>query len=410
MVSDSEPRGQRRVIHLSTKEKHRTMTRSLRLAVAYDCFFPLSTGGGERQYRAFADELVALGHEVDYLTALQWEVAPEVAFSVVPVTGPLNLYDDQGVRSTLAALRFAGGLWRALVRRRGRYDAVIVSGLPVLNVFAARAALAGSGTRVIVDFLEVWGRQQWREYAGVATGTVAWLLQRAAIALTPTATCHSQLSASRLRAEGLSSEPLVSPGLIDHVTDVRFTPQAASPPYVLYAGRHIPDKRVETLPAAVAHARTVIPNLELVILGTGPTTGTVESAVEAEGRPEWIRMPGFVSQADLDELMANAAALVNPSRREGYGLVVVEAAGHGTPVVLVDHPGNAAVELVDRGINGQVASTDVAIPLGESIAAAVAGGDELRASTRRWYDQAVRERTIEKTIQQLVAAIETGAA
>ena len=47
--------------------------------------------------------------------------------------------------------------------------------------------------------------------------------------------------------------------------------------------------------------------------------------------------------------------LVLPSRREGYGLVVVEAAALGTPSVVVRGPDNAATELVEDGKNGFVA-------------------------------------------------------
>src|SRR5690606_26706071 len=103
--------------------------------------------------------------------------------------------------------------------------------------------------------------------------------------------------------------------------------EAASPPYVLYAGRHIADKRVELLPEAVAQARRSVPGLELVILGAGPTSARVVDAIEAVNAREWTTMPGFVSESELATMMRSAAALVNPSRREGYGLVVVEAAG-----------------------------------------------------------------------------------
>ncbi len=56
-----------------------------------------------------------------------------------------------------------------------------------------------------------------------------------------------------------------------------------------------------------------------------------------------------------------------PSRREGYGLVVIEAASRGTPSVVVAGPDNAAVELVDDGVNGFVAAS--ASP--EDLAAAI---------------------------------------
>ncbi|MGC0368027.1 glycosyltransferase family 4 protein [Microbacterium sp. SLBN-111] len=378
------------------------------VAVAYDCLFPYSTGGGERQYRAFADELGAHGFDVDYLTAVQWDgtVPREEGFRIVPVSGRLSLYSADGVRRIPAALTYAAGLFRALRRRRGRYDAVIVSGLPIFNVFAARLALLGTRTRLVVDYLEVWHRRQWVEYSGALTGNIAWLLQRAAIAVTPLATCHSQLSATRLRREGLRRPPLVSPGLIDGAVEAAPTAPASLPPYVLYAGRHIPDKRVEALPAAVAEARATIPDLRLVVLGSGPSTDRIRAEVARVDGTGWTDFPGFVDDAELDALMHGALALINPSRREGYGLVVVEANAHGTPVVLVADEGNAATELIDDGVNGVVAPTISPTDLARAIRAVADGGDDLRRSARAWYDTAVGTRTIRRTVEGIVSALQ----
>ncbi|AOX45181.1 MULTISPECIES: glycosyltransferase family 4 protein [unclassified Microbacterium] len=383
------------------------MPRSSTVAVAYDCLFPYSTGGGERQYRAFADELGRRGLEVDYLTAVQWEGATPVEerFRIRPVTGRLSLYSADGVRRIPAALRYAAALFRALVRRRRRYAAVIVSGLPIFNVFAARLALLGSGTRLVVDYLEVWHRRQWVEYSGAVTGTIAWVLQRAAIAITPLATCHSQLSATRLRREGLRRPPVVSPGLIDGAVDVAAPSPATTPPYVLYVGRHIPDKRVEALPAAVAAARAGIPDLRLVVLGTGPSSDAVRAEVHRVGGDEWTDFPGFVSDAELDTLLHGALCLANPSRREGYGLVVVEANAHGTPVVLVADEGNAATELIDDGVNGIVAPSIRPDDLARAIRAVADGGDDLRRTSRAWYDTAVGTRTIRRTVEGILSAL-----
>lgn len=378
------------------------------IAIAYDCLFPFTTGGGERQYRAFAESIAARGIPVDYLTARQWDGQPpaDAPFAVVPVCGPLSLYSADGVRRIPAALRYAAGLFTALVRRRRRYDAVIVSGLPIFNVFAARLALLGSRTKIVVDYLEVWRRPQWVAYSGTVTGTIAWMLQRVAIALTPIATCHSQLSASRLVSEGLRRTPVVSPGLIDHAADPGPVTPAAQPPYVLYAGRHIPDKRVEALPAAVARARTVIPDLRLVVLGSGPSSADIRAAVARAGGEGWTEFPGFVDEDRLSELMHGALALVNPSRREGYGLVVVEAAAHGTPAVLVADEGNAATELIEPLTNGVVADTDGADDLARAVQQVAEGGDELRRRARAWFEEATRTRTIDRTVEGILAALE----
>ncbi|WP_232549179.1 glycosyltransferase family 4 protein [Propioniciclava soli] len=379
----------------------------MRVAVAYDCLFPHTTGGGERQYRHFAELLAADGHDVTYLTARQWDGSvPSASFAVVPVTGRLRLYDADGVRRPAAAATFAAGLGRHLLRHRGRYDAVIVSALPVLNVFAARAALAGTRTAQVYDYLEVWPRHQWVAYNGPVLGTVAWALQRAAVRLSPLASCHSGLSAGRLRREGLRGEPIVSPGLVAVDTEVTPVPEADDPPYLVYAGRHIQDKRVDALPAALAVARREIPDLRAVILGDGPERNAVAAAIRAAGVADAVDLPGFVSEAELTRIVGHAAVLVNPSRREGYGLVVVESAGHGTPVVLVTDPGNAAVELVTDDVNGFVAASTAPEELAAAIVRAVRGGSALRARTRTWYDDALVSRRIDKAVDQIVARLD----
>ena len=70
--------------------------------------------------------------------------------------------------------------------------------------------------------------------------------------------------------------------------------------------------------------------------------------------------------------------LLLPSRREGYGLVVIEAASHGTPSVVVAGPDNAAVELIAEGVNGFVAASDAPEDLAAAIWAVHEGGDALR--------------------------------
>lgn len=380
----------------------------MRIAVAYDCLFPWSTGGGERQYRGFAEQFVAEGHQVTYLTRRQWADGDEPdlpGVQVVPISGPSELYDDQGRRRLPPAVRYAADLLRHLLRRRGRYDAVLVSALPVLNVLAVRAALAGRRTPVVADWLEVWRPDQWREYSGPVVGRVAAVLQRVGIRLSPAASCHSRAVADRLTAFGLRSRPVLSPGLIQHAVPVVASIEPPDPPVLVFVGRHIPDKRVETIPAALAHARQAVPDLRARILGEGRQRPAVRAEVERLGLQDVVELPGFVSQSALDDAVRSASCLVNPSAREGYGLVVVEACAAGTPVVLVAAEDNAAVELVDEGVNGFVAVSTSPHDLGDAVVAAVQGGAALRRSTLDWYERAARERTMAATARGLLAVL-----
>jgi glycosyltransferase involved in cell wall biosynthesis len=371
----------------------------VRIAIAFDCLFPLSIGGGERQYAQFAREFAAAGHEVVYLTRRQWDGPPPAVegMRVVAVSDDRELYDAAGGRTLGPALRFARGLFTHLRAHRRDYDAVLVSATPATNVPAVRAALAGSRVAVAVDWLEVWTPAQWREYSGPLVGRLAGAAQRLAVRLSPLATCHSRMVAGRLRALGLPGEPLVSPGLIADGPFGEAQLAPPSPPHVVYVGRHIPDKRVESIPAAVAHARRRLPGLTATIYGDGATREAVAGEVRRLGLEDVVALPGFVAQEELDRALPAASCLINPSCREGYGLVVVESCAVGTPVVLVAAPDNASVELVEDGVNGIVAPSTRAEDLGGAIAEVVEAGEPLRKATRAWFERARETRTIAAT-------------
>ena len=78
-------------------------------------------------------------------------------------------------------------------------------------------------------------------------------------------------------------------------------------------------------------------------------------AIAGLGLDGAVSAPGFVDADVLERALASALCLLLPSRREGYGRVVVEAAARGVPIVVVEGPDNAATELVEEGVNGVVA-------------------------------------------------------
>lgn len=80
--------------------------------------------------------------------------------------------------------------------------------------------------------------------------------------------------------------------------------------------------------AAVAHR---CPDWDLIILGEGPDRSSLQSLVEASQLTKRVKMPGRVG--NLSEWYERADLFVLSSRYEGFGLVIVEAAAHGCPIV-----------------------------------------------------------------------------
>lgn len=391
---------------------------ALRVAIAYDCIFPVNTGGGERVYRRMAEEFVARGEHVTYVTRAQWppSAPPAVPFDLVSVWRG-EIHDAAGVRTTRSALAFAFGLFRHFLRHRRDVDLVVVAALPVLNVFAVRAALFGRPVVIAVDWLEVWTGRKWRAYAGAVTGTIAAVLQWAAVRVGDIRLVNSGFTRTRLQAALPGADPIVL-GLLDLAGPPRERGSAGAAsdrapggaedaaPYVVFVGRHIADKRLEALPPALAVARRAIPGLEARVVGTGPETERVRAAADAVGVADSVHFLGRLGDDDLDAVVSGAAALVNPSAREGFGLVVAEAAALGVPSVVVAGEDNASVDLVEPGVNGVVATDASAEVLGAAIRAAVEGGDALRRSTAEWFTRERAARNLAVSVDDLLRRTE----
>jgi glycosyltransferase involved in cell wall biosynthesis len=91
--------------------------------------------------------------------------------------------------------------------------------------------------------------------------------------------------------------------------------------------------------------------------------------------------------------------VVLPSRREGYGLVVVEAAALATPAVVVAGADNAAAELIDEGVNGFVAPTASPEDLAAAIIRVHRSGHALRESTAAWFRQNAGRLSLERSLE-----------
>jgi glycosyltransferase involved in cell wall biosynthesis len=371
-----------------------------RAAIVYDCLYPLNHGGGERVYRRLAELLRERGYEVDYVTRRQWPDAepPNVPFTLVPVWHG-SIYDDNGSRTTSSAVLFARGVFGHLRAHRRDYDIVIASALPVLTLLAARLALVGSRTRLIGDWLEVWRWRQWCQYAGLFSGTIAWVLQGIGQRSAHGHTVNSSFTVERMSRS--AGSPVVL-GLVDLVDVVPVHEPATQPPYALFVGRHIPDKRITAIPAALALARRELPGLRAVIAGDGAETDALRRAIHAEQLDDAVDVVGRVDDATLAGLRAGAAVLLNPSAREGFGLVVAEAAALGVPSVVVAGPDNAAVDLVEPGVNGFVAESAEPAALADAILAAVRGGDGLRASTAAWFERERVTRSLSASVDEIL--------
>jgi glycosyltransferase involved in cell wall biosynthesis len=359
----------------------------MRVCIIYDCLFPHTVGGAERWYRNLAVRLADAGHDVTYVTLRQWdrgEKADMVPRVRVVEAGPrLALYTGDGRRRIVPPLVFGLGVFLHLLRHGRDYDVVHTASFPYFSLLAAALARARGGYALVVDWHEVWSRDYWREYLGRGAGEIGYGVQLACARVRQRAFCFSRLHAERLRDEGLRGELTVLEG--EYAGSL--APPVARPaePLVVFAGRMIPEKRAPSGVAGVVAARARIADLRAVFFGDGPEREAVLAAIAASGADGAISAPGFVAAAEVDQALARALCMLLPSRREGYGMVVVEAAARGTPSIVVAAEDNAATELVEEGVNGVIAASADADDLADAMVRVHEAGAELRARTADWF-------------------------
>ena len=381
----------------------------MRICIVYDCLFPHTVGGAERWYRNLAERLALEGHTVTYLTLRQWERGSDPGLADVDVraVGPrLALYVG-GRRRILPPVVFGAGVLLHLLRHGRRYDVVHAASFPYFSLLAAAFTRPLGRYRLVVDWFEVWTRAYWEEYLGRAGGRIGWLVQRLCARVPQTAFCFSRRHAERLRKEGLRGEVTPLPGMYAGPLEAR-PPAGEREPVVAFAGRHIPEKRVPALVRAMAVVAEQAPELRCDVYGDGPERGEVERLVEALGLGATVRVLGFVEAEQIERALDRALCMVLPSRREGYGMVVVEAAARGTPSVVVDEPDNAAVELVEDGVNGILAASVEPADLAAAILGVRAAGAALRDSTAEWFARNARRLSLDASLDVVTASYGAG--
>lgn len=167
-------------------------------------------------------------------------------------------------------------------------------------------------------------------------------------------------------------------------------------PFVLYAGRLVPEKRLEDLIDAFARLPG---DTRLVIAGGGGgAKGYVERVHARAAADPRIDFLGHRSRKDVYALMGRAGAFVLPSELEGLPIALLEATAHGTPVVVSDLPCHLEVvgacrpgaQVVPVGDVGALAAALEAVLDGPELARADAARLAVQVRQRFDWDDVAR--------------------
>jgi glycogen synthase len=123
--------------------------------------------------------------------------------------------------------------------------------------------------------------------------------------------------------------------IIPNGTDQKlFETTTSEADYIAFLGRlQIHNKGLDTLVQAMSSI-----NIKLAIAGSGKDEGRLSALINRLNTNRHIELIGYLSDNDKIRFIANAKIIVLPSRYEGQGIVVLEAAACGKPVIVSDIP------------------------------------------------------------------------
>lgn len=325
----------------------------MRVALIYDAVYPYVAGGVERRNYAVAtalaaDYAVAL-YGLDYWRHDRSQQLPQCTY--VAVAPAMPLYTPAGRRSLLEPFVFAFGLAWALLR--SQEDVWDIASFPYASVPVARVLSLVKRRPLVVTWLEHWG-DYWYEYLGPA-GIVGKLFEALALRCSPRIVVLSEFTKRRLVAAGAREDRIVIvPNGVDAagIAAAEASPEAAD---IVYVGRLLAHKQVHLLIEATRLLRDRRPSTTLLIIGDGPERPALERLAATLALGDAVRFVGQLrTSTEVYARLKASRVLALPSKREGFGTVVLEAWACGIPVVVCDEPENAAGELLDSPAKGRI--------------------------------------------------------
>ncbi|MCE7935801.1 MAG: glycosyltransferase family 1 protein [Chlorobi bacterium CHB2] len=354
---------------------------------------PLSGGAEVHLYETFR-RVVAMGHSVTLFCCAYPNAAPEETIDGIRIIrrGGRNVFN------------FVVPFHYLFKLRKLNFDVVVddVNKIPFYTPLYVRRPLVGIshhffGKSIFAEAGPVFG-----SYVYVAEKLVDLFYRKVPFLVV------SQSTLDEFVGRGFRREHFrLAMNAIDH-QQLKPTGIPKSPhPTIGYFGRLKKYKCVDHVVRAFAKVRQQIPNAELVIIGRGDFQPELEALAQQLGVADATRFTGFVTEQEKLRLLQELWVVVNPSQKEGWGIVNVEANACGTPAVAANTPGLR--DSVRDGITGLLYPWADIDAMAERIAEVLNNPElrqELRTNALAFAQSLTWEKTAEATIEVLAEVVQ----
>jgi glycosyltransferase involved in cell wall biosynthesis len=340
----------------------------------------LTGGGVERQSLIIAEEFRRHGADVTLvLHRLRGQLLDQIpaGLRVVDLRSSRTLMDVAGLVRFLKAER----------------PDILLSNVDLNNVAALLAkGISFSRTKVVIcqhntiTSTFVSGENWLYRYIGFSYRLLSPLISRAVAVSEGVAAELGEVAGLPMARVLTIHNPVVGPDFqarSEEIVDHPWFNQPQQPVFVT-AGRLVPQKDHETMIQALAMHRQRC-NSRLIILGSGPLEESLKALVARLDLTKSVAFLGF--RPNALPYLRQADAFVLSSRCEGFGNVIVEALGCGTPVISTRCEYGPA-EILDQGRYGMLVTPRNPAALAEAM-------DQVATLRERFPPEMLRHRADE---------------
>ncbi len=322
----------------------------MKVAFIYDTAFPWVTGGAERRIYEIATRLSNMGHDVHVFSLGYWMNTKYSSKDTINYHGityhsvgkPMDLYTKNNTRSIREALYFA----RCILTNANLkdFDIVDCQGFPYFSCYTSKIK---HGKNLVITVHEVWN-EYWNEYLG-KLGVFGRIVEKGIFYLTKNVICVSQLTFENMLKNRCPDNSVIIPNGVN-INEITYVTPSEDYYDVIFAGRLIPEKHADLIINAISKVKKIHPHVKCKIIGNGPSESYLKSLTSSLDLEKNIIFEDFYDDHEkLYGQIKSSSALILPSKREGFGIIVIEANACGVPVITIDNKMNAAKDLITTG-------------------------------------------------------------
>lgn len=318
---------------------------NINILIVCEAVFPECKGGLERWLTALSEELTKKNFNVTYFNRQNINLNR----NGVEYISPFNFtwsYKSGGKRSIFQAIAFALGAFKHL--RNSNYHVIYCSSVPVLPIILIAVNNLWSKKVFIVEWFEVWSLKYWVSYIGYIRGFVGWLVQLLAQQLGDARITYNNNAFNYLYEKsflGNSSNIIKLKGLYTDLNTHNNKKHDLNRNDVIFLGRFTSEKQPNLAIEIISELVKTDWVGHFWLIGTGPLKLDIEAQIKNINLEHRVTILNNASDQMVEKKMLSSFALLHPSKREGYGLAILEAAGRGVPAIMISYPENRAIEL-----------------------------------------------------------------